>query len=667
MRSRLGLLFVLAAIGACSAHEAGSDESSSSDLVGAGLDHVAIGKVGSVGLGVNASFDVIDDLHAVWGAFGTTDKACAETPFTRYTTGATELNVLPKGAWTHGKVSADGKWVAAIGKADASCDDPASARELRVAPTDKASAGVSLGSSTDFDFAGDLVVRFEPGVARALRTTGEEAWMAPVSAGAAHAIAPDGSVLLYAPGSAQIVAADGTITPVAGFPSFTLRDGAAARITFVADGTAVAELPAASGYELWKIGTGGSERIATTKRMALWSKDKTRFVVLASDGAEVDVFDTVVLGHVALTGLDTVTRVALSANGKMLAVAGTQGGKPVVASASTAASAKIVVLGTAAAAVSDLQISDEGSHAVFSAGSGDARQLFVADTSAVGSLKQLKTDDLLGGFISFTLEPGAQPRSVLVEGVIHGSLVQLDGSGSADLPNFEGNIGWANGVDFYKLDPQDPHLAVVTRTGSKSRQIVPFESPLGGTGLFSAAISPSGRTLFVGAGLSTFVIDTASPAPTPPAAGSSSSSSSGGASTSSSGGATSTSSSSSGGATSTSSSSGGSTHSTSSSSSSSSSTSSSSGFSTGDNAGGGSAGATGGTGGYPTAGVSSGSSSTSASSTSSSGSSTSGAQPTASASSGGCSTTGGGLAGGASPLALGLVVSAMLRRRRRAV
>lgn len=138
--------------------------------MGGGLDNLAIGKVGSIGLGVNASYDVIDDLHAIWGAFGTSDADCSETAFTSYATGSPEQDVLPKGAWNFGKVSADGKWVAAIGKADASCRGAASERELRIAPTNKAGEGVSVGTATDFDFAGDLVVRFESGLAR-----GEEA------------------------------------------------------------------------------------------------------------------------------------------------------------------------------------------------------------------------------------------------------------------------------------------------------------------------------------------------------------------------------------------------------------------------------------------------------------------------------------------------------------
>lgn len=638
MRSRLGLLLVLsAAAAACSADDDGN-AAAGSDLTGVGgLSSVAITKIGDIPLGVGSSFMVLDDDRAVWGSFGATDKSCSETPFTRFSAHDREANAIPSGAWSHGRVSPNGKWVAAIGTVDGKCgfsgQGPAQS-ELRVGSTSVAGKDVSLGTWADFAFTGDLVVRFENDGAHALTTTGDPSWTVRV-AGAPngipwHAVGPTGAVFVYASGSAKVVANDGTATEVTAFPPFFARADAAPRATFVAAGTIIAELPMATGYELWKITQDGAVRLAQTVGMALYTADTSRFAVVSIDGAgrSVDVYDVASLVRARISGLDTVTTIALSAKGDRIAAAGTAAGKTIVASAPTSADATFTVLGEAGGVARTLQVLPDGRtvfNASVSTGTSSELGMFVAGTES-RSVKRLTFDDTLhSGAISFEVEPGATPTTVIAQKIIGKAvLLQLDGSGARDLDSYSANVAWTNGFDFYSFQ-DGATLGVVTAKGLDEHTLIPNENPVIGTRFDSGVASTSGRFVFIAAGAGVYRIDTAAPAA---AAGTSSS---------------------------------GGTHST-----------PSTGATPTDGTGAPTTG-TSGTTGTPgttdssgTSGPSTATGNSSSSSRGSSGESTGTQQTTSSASSGGCSTTG-GAAGGASPLALGLVVSAFLRRRRRAV
>lgn len=504
MRMRLGLFVVLATVAAC----AGQGEpggASTSEITAPGLGGLAITKVGAIPSGQHASYAVLSDDHAIWGAFG---DDCSETAFTRFAVGARELEVLPKGAWRSGKVSADGRWVVAVGAPGGSCNDEA--RELHIAPTDRAGADVTLGAASDFDFAGELVVSFEPGGrARALRPGGGEVWAVEIGGTAApsHAIASDGRVLVFCSQKAKLVAKDGTATDIAGVPAFA----GTARGTFLPNGTAVLELPApgrASDVTLVTVRDGLAVTMADLRGAAVWSADRARFAYVSRD-QQLSIFGSETAG--LETSFAEYGTPVISANGEMLVVAGKRGSKNVVAARSTkAGSESLLVLGETTAPPGALQLSDDGTRVVFEVGA----ELFVADTAKASSIVPLAPNLGAAGVASFAIETGPAPRALVAWSLDgRGALVQLDGSGATELPQFSANLGWANGHDFYA---DGATLGVVSRTGARSSTLVPNE-------LLGGAISPSGRTVFVAASAGAYRIDTAAvtpaPAPAPKASG----------------------------------------------------------------------------------------------------------------------------------------------------
>lgn len=515
MRTRLGLLVVvLAAVAACAVQDEPGG-SSTSEITTRGLEGLSIAKVGAIPRGLHASYAVVDDDHAIWGAFG---DDCSETAFTRFAKGARELEVLPVGAWRSGKVSADGRWVVAVGAAGATCSDEP--RELHIAPTDRTMGDVTLGAASDFDFAGELIVTFESGGrARALRPAGGEVWSVEVGGAAppSHAIAADGRVLVFTSQKAKLVAKDGTVTDILGFPAFADRPAAKARGTFVSTGSAVVELPSStSGSDVTVVTVvdGRARTMAELDRPVVWSTDHEHFAYVSRD-QQLSVLDRGVS-----TGLETsfteYGTPVFSANGERLVVAGKRGAKYVVAARATkAGSEALLVLGDTTALPSALQVSDDGTRVVFQIGTGKDAALFVADPAKAASVTPLAVDLGPAGLASFAIETGPLPRALVAWSLAgSGALVRLDGSGTTELPQYSGNVGWANGHDFYAFDG-GATLGVVSTAGARSTTLVPHEDPATGTRFLGGAISPSGKIVFVAAGRGTYRIDTATVAVTP--------------------------------------------------------------------------------------------------------------------------------------------------------
>lgn len=529
---RLALVFLTAAVGACSAGRPSPDPQHAAALEeGEPLAGLSPRRVGAP-LSGEGSFVVVDDDVAVWGAFAD-PTACAETEFALVDAKNDRIKrVLPRGAWWFARVSQNRRWLGAVGAPGKTCaeasQDPDgvelyAAWLAREAPEPSGPPASFGPRSADYDFLAGRLLVFDKGRVRAFDPkTHEVKWSAEIAGPTARASAfiEDGTpfhtvnegqshVFIHTSTEAKFVRSGidaGEIGPVTDPPPLEAADGRRAFAQAVDALGNWLHAPTEAGYDLFFLlnRTSGVQKTTIAERMLAPAtfESKTDYLAFPTPNLVAPELVDVAIQPPGFTRREPDHRIVgmsevsfIDARRDSVTVVGKTRDERIAIATAAPNDSTFTVVAEPPGEVTKVRVTGDASRVVFIGRDalGGAR-LFSAPRSAPSEAGALAPRDLgVDEPTDFVLDDGAAPSAAFVLHRDGSSLVALDGSAITPLPKHDFAPVWGSGILFFAESGSASGLKGVTRDGKKDTTLLRGQVVLG------AAVSPSGKTLFVSA------------------------------------------------------------------------------------------------------------------------------------------------------------------------